>query len=132
MLRVIYTKKIFRYFIVGGISAIIDISLFYYFFSKFNLSINHASSLSFIFAVTFNFYFGNTFVFDNHFNYGKIKSYLLVFLTSLTGLAINILFVHFISESFILSPPTSKVIAAIPTFFWNFTLRKIIFRKIIN
>ncbi len=130
MLSFFYTKKIFRYFIVGGMSAIIDIFIFYYLFSKYNLNIHLASSLSFIFAVTFNFYFGNTFVFDNHFNYGKIKSFLLVFFTSLTGLGINIFFVYFISESFLLWPPIAKALAAIPTFFWNYTLRKIIFRRI--
>jgi putative flippase GtrA len=128
MFKLIYKEKIFRYFIVGGLSWIIDILIFYYLYSLHNLNIYFASSLSFIFAVTFNFFFGNIFVFENQFNYGKAKSFLLVFFTSFTGLGINIFFVYLISESFFLWPPISKAIAAIPTFLWNYALRKKIFR----
>jgi len=117
-----------RYLLVGSISAFVDISIFTIIFWLFNLQIIYSSMISFVFAVNVNYLLANKIVFKSKIRFKQHQEYLMVLLVSLTGLFINILSIYiFVYFGFYVL--ISKIISAIPTFIWNYLIRKLFIFK---
>lgn len=117
-----------KYFFVGGISALIDISLFAFFAKHLGFNYLIVGCSTFILATLFNYFLSIIFVFESGIKYKKNIEILLVFFVSFIGVIINLfslyIFVEFIEFDILLG----KVLATSNTFFWNyFTRKKFIF-----
>lgn len=123
-LRALYNSRLLRYLIVGGCAAVIDISTFTFLAIYFQVNILVSSIISFIFAVTANYYLGIAIAFKSEIRFNRIEEFILVFLVSFSGLLINIASLYLILNFTSLGLFIAKASSAIPTFVWNFMLRR--------
>lgn len=116
--------KIIRYFFVGGMAAVVDITLFAI-FAKF-LSYNYlvVAFFSFIIATLINYLISIRIVFVSGTRHGKKKEVSLVYLVSGVGLLLNLLILYILISLLGVEKISSKVIATGLVFFWNYYARK--------
>jgi putative flippase GtrA len=127
----IIKPRFVKYSMIGGASAIVDWGLFYLLAIILDLHYILSGTISFTLATLFNYFIGITFLFDSTARFTKQNEILLVFLISLIGLAINLLFLFLFSSRFLLSLMGSKILASFFTLVWNFSMRNYyIFRKV--
>ena len=120
-----------KYSMIGGASAIVDWGLFYLLAIILDLHYILSGTISFTLATLFNYFIGITFLFDSTARFTKQNEILLVFLISLIGLAINLLFLFLFSSRFLLSLMGSKILASVFALVWNFSMRNYyIFKKV--
>ena len=119
-------KKFISYFIVGGLSAIVEWICFAI-FNKFMIYLL-ATIIAFCFSTSFNYILGKHMTFRN---YEKKKSDLMnVFIVSAIGLGLNILFMYLLIDisnfeyEFI-----AKVISTGLVFMWNYISRRLFIYK---
>lgn len=128
-------KQFLSYFSVGGVSALVEWTLFALLLYLLDMSYPVATTLAFIMSTTTNWYLGRTFTFKDSEAYkGKsVKEYLLVFLVSAIGLGFNILLMYFFVDVLGMNTKTmqtsAKVISTGIVFMWNFLSRKFLIYK---
>ena len=113
-----------KYLFVGGVSAVVDILVFYFLFSHNGINLVYSSIIAFFFAVSVNYVIGNIFVFQSRIRFMRITEFSLVFIISASGLIWNVMLVYSFIYTLELHPLLSKTIAAAPVFLWNYTLRR--------
>jgi putative flippase GtrA len=115
--------KIFKYFIVGSFSGIIDLSLFTLFaiFLEFNYMI--VGMCSFIVATAINYILSVNHVFESGVRFSKKKEIFAVFFVSGIGLIINQAILYCAVEILLISKFFSKILASGSVFFWNYSIR---------
>lgn len=116
--------QIFRFFIVGGITTIIDFVFLYIFKEFLNINVIIANTLSFIISVTYNYIASISWVFDVDSNKDKKMQFMLFIVFSVLGLIINNIVIYILSDKFNLYYLISKVIATVIVMFFNFVTRK--------
>ena len=117
-----------KYFFVGGISALIDISLFAFFAKYLGFNYLIVGFSTFMIATFFNYFLGIIFVFESGVKYKKTVEILLVFFVSFIGVIINLSSLYFFVEFIKVDILLGKILATSNTFFWNyFTRKKFIF-----
>jgi putative flippase GtrA len=116
--------KIVRYFVVGGISAIVDIGLFFLFTSILNIGWFQSALGSFVLAVAVNYLLSIKYVFKSGIRFQKHHEMLLILLVSGSGLVINQLILWLLIENMGMNMLISKITATVLLFFWNYGLRK--------
>ncbi len=116
--------KIIKYFFVGGVAAVVDISLFII-FAKF-LTYNYllVGALTFLIATLVNYILSIKFVFKSGQKHKKQKEILLVYLVSAFGLAFNLVILYICHDIIKVELTVSKIIATGVVFFWNYFIRK--------
>jgi putative flippase GtrA len=125
--------RVIKYFLVGGLAAVTDISLFTLFYLYYGLGIAAASVASFLFAVLVNYYLGILLVFNSKERFPKYKEFLLVLSVSASGLLLNIGCTYFFVQVVDLWPVIAKFLAALPAFVWNYTLRRnFVFKSVVQ
>lgn len=124
IVRNLFFFRVVKYLLVGGLAAATDISLFTLFNIYFSLGIATASMLSFVFAVTVNYYLGVLITFDSKVRFRRHEEFALVFFVSASGLLLNIGCTYLFVEMLNRGPVIAKVLAALPTFVWNYLLRR--------
>jgi len=128
-------KQFLSYFCVGGVSALVEWTVFALLLYLLDMSYPIATVLAFIVSTTTNWYLGRTFTFKDSKAYkGKsVKEYLLVFLVSAIGLGFNILLMYFFVDVLGMDtkmPQTeAKVMSTGIVFIWNFLSRKFLIYK---
>lgn len=128
-------KQFLSYFSVGGVSALVEWTLFALLLYLLDMTYPVATTLAFIVSTTTNWYLGRTFTFKDSEAYkGKsVKEYLLVFLVSAIGLGFNILlmysFVDVLGMNTKIMQTSAKVISTGIVFMWNFLSRKFLIYK---
>lgn len=128
-------KQFLSYFSVGGVSALVEWTLFALLLYLLDMSYPVATTLAFIVSTTTNWYLGRTFTFKDPEAYkGKsVKEYLLVFLVSAIGLGFNILLMYFFVDVLGMNTKimqtSAKVISTGIVFMWNFLSRKFLIYK---
>ena len=119
-------KKFISYFIVGGLSAIVE----WVGFAIFNRFMPYlvATILAFCFSTTFNYFLGKKMTFKN---YDKNKTDVIwVFVVSAIGLVLNMIFMYLIIDIFKFKYEfIAKVIATGLVFIWNYVSRRIFIYK---
>ena len=116
--------KIVRYFFVGGISAIIDISLFTIFAGYFKFPWFIVSVITFIIATLVNYFLSIRFVFESGSRYKKHHEILGVFIVSTLALLLNQMFLFIFIEKLNVNLVIAKCITTSILFLWNYYGRK--------
>jgi len=128
-------KQFLSYFCVGGVSALVEWTVFALLLYLLDMSYPIATVLAFIVSTTTNWYLGRTFTFKDSKTYkGKsVKEYLLELLVSAIGLGFNILLMYFFVDVLGMDtkmPQTeAKVMSTGIVFIWNFLSRKFLIYK---
>lgn len=117
-----FIRRFTRYFMVGGVSAIIDWTLFAIFHYIGGVHYRVAALCSFSLAFVFNFFTGRKFAYAPT-SRGARREMALVLVVSLIGLGINDQILKLSVETFGLEEMIGKVIATAVTFVWNFSAR---------
>ena len=117
--------KIVRYFFVGGISAIIDISLFAIFAGYFKFPWAIVSLISFIIATLANYFLSIKFVFKSGLRFKKNHEILGIFVLSGLALILNQMILYLLIEKISINLVISKCITMGMLFLWNYYGRKI-------
>ncbi len=123
--------KIIKYFIVGSVAAITDISLFYIFAKLLELNYFLVAFFSYTIATFVNYILSIRFVFKSGIKYSKKAEIILIYLISGIAIFINQLSLYILVNLLFIKLITSKIIATVITFFWNYYMRNnFIFRSI--
>ena len=130
MLYYIFQQSAFKYFRVGFISTFLDVSIFALAVNSLNLSISTSNFIAFPIAFLFNYLFKIESVFCKNSRFDSNNEFYLIFIASLIGLILNTSII-IILDKLILTPVFAKIIAILPTFIWNYFVRRFyIYRKI--
>ena len=113
-----------RYFVVGGISALIDIGFFFIFAKIAGWNYLLIASAGFIFATFINYLLSIRWVFESGIRFTKSKEILLIYLVSAMGLTLNLLVLFALVDCLDIELMISKLIATASVFFWNFYIRR--------
>ena len=116
--------KIFRYFFVGGVSAVIDISLFTIFAGYFKFPWAVVSIITFIIATLTNYFLSIRFVFKSGSRYKKHHEILGVLIVSTLALLLNQMFLYLFIEKMNIHLVISKCLTTGMLFLWNYFGRK--------
>ncbi len=122
--------KFIRYFFVGGIAAVLNISIFYVFAVRLDLNYQAVSCASFVLATLLNYVLSIRHVFESGSRFTPRNELALVFVVSLIGLAVNQVVLYELISQFGMDKMLSQVIALFTVFVWNFAARNyFVFRK---
>lgn len=122
-------KQFKKFIIFGGLSTIINYSVFYLLFTSFNLAYLFASSLGYIFGLIFGYILNRKYTFSST-NTEKLKeftSYLMIYLTSLF-LSLNLL--NLLVENLNFNPLLANIFAIALSTMTNFAGCKLFVFKI--
>jgi putative flippase GtrA len=116
--------KIVRYFFVGGVAFVVDISIFTVFAKIVGFNYLIVGFFSFLIATAVNYSLSIRHVFESGAKHSKKKEIFLVYTVSAIGLAMN-LFVLYLSVDICgLEMIFSKILATAVVFFWNYFMRR--------
>jgi putative flippase GtrA len=125
--------KIARYFLVGGLAALVDILLFAVLVKGFDFGWLGSAAFSFCVATLVNYVLSVRHVFESGVRFGKRHEMVLVFAVSAIGLLINQAVLGMLIEGGGIDVLLSKVAATGSVFFWNYGARRhFIFRETVK
>jgi putative flippase GtrA len=113
-----------RYFVVGGLSACVDIGLFLLFAKGLALPYLRVAAASFVIATLVNYFLTVRFVFRSGQRFGRRWEVAMVYLVSGVGLALNQAILFVCVEIFHLGLLLAKLTATGTVFFWNYLARR--------
>lgn len=116
--------KIIKYFFVGVVAALTDISLFYIFAKLLGYNYLIVAFFSFIIATFVNYILSIKYVFKSGIKFSKKKEISLIYVISGIALIINQVSLYILIDLITVEITLSKVIATIITFFWNYFIRR--------
>lgn len=115
--------RIVKYFMVGGMAAIVDIAIFFIFAKVAGFNYLLVGAAGFTLATLVNYLLSVRFVFRSGVRFSRRQEVALVFAVSLVGLAINQLVLYVSIEHAHAEMMLSKVAATAMAFLWNFMAR---------
>ena len=115
--------KLIRYFLVGGIAAAVDITLFTLFAYILGFDYLLVGACSFILATLTNYFLSIRFVFVSGVRFTRRHELILVFIISSVGLIINQCILYVFVEYLLFDKLLAKVIATASVFLWNYLCR---------
>jgi putative flippase GtrA len=116
--------QVARYFIVGGISAIVDIGLFVLFAKLIGFNYLFVAFCSFIIGTGVNYQLSVKHVFESSIRHTRNKEIFLVYFVSSVGLLFNLMILYLAVSVFLFEMVLSKMFASGLVFFWNYFMRK--------
>lgn len=116
--------QVVRYFIVGGICALIDLGVFVGLLAATQWHYLIASTIGFILATLVNYKLSIRFVFEQGARYGKHAEILAVYAVSAFSLLVHQGVLFGVVAGFGQHPIAGKCVAMGVAFFWNYLLRK--------
>ena len=122
--------QFFSYFGVGGVSALVEWTVFSALEYLLDLPYLLATVIAFLISTTTNWFLGRKYTFKNSgYNGRKITEIVLVFTVSAIGLAFNLtlmyLFVSVLKMDTNLLKSAAKILSTGIVFIWNFLSRKL-------
>lgn len=117
-------QALVRYFLVGGIAALTDLSLFFLGAQILGFPYLTVGACSFLIATYVNYILSIRLVFQSGIRFNKHHEILLVFLVSGIGLLIHQIALYTGIESFTLPLMVAKISATGIVFLWNFGARR--------
>ncbi len=124
ILKLLRDPKLYQYIVVGGISAIIDISLFLILREFLEYHYLILATLSFIVATLVNYILCNHFVFKHQHRRSSRARVALTYMVSSVGMIIHHSCLFFAFELLAIPIVISKIFAMGMAFGWNFLSRK--------
>ena len=119
-------RRIARYFVVGGVSAIVDISLFMLFAKGLGLPYLRVSAATFVVATLVNYWLSVRFVFVSGARFRRRWEVALVFAVSGVGLVLNLVILALAVERLGADLLVAKLLATGTVFFWNYFARRLL------
>jgi putative flippase GtrA len=116
--------KFLKYFIVGGVAALVDVGGFLWLMGPLRAHWFAAACASFILATFVNYILSIVFVFESGARFRRYQEIGLVFLVSLIGLACNQIVLGLMIEKTGASQIVAKLVATSAVFFWNYGARR--------
>ena len=114
----------FKYFLVGGFSALVNLTLFFVLLRLLSVNYLAAATVSFILATLVNYWISVRFVFRSGVRFRKHGEMFWIFVVSVIGLLLNQL-ILFVLVSWCRWPPFwSQVVSLASIFAWNFLGRR--------
>ena len=125
--------KIFKYFIVGGIAATVDITIFFVFAKLIGLNYFVIGALGFIIATFVNYIISIRLVFHSRARFTKKLEITYIYIVSAVGLLTNQLILYTAVDIINLELMFSKLLATGTVFIWNYSIRNFyIFKAVKN
>jgi putative flippase GtrA len=115
--------KIIKYFFVGGIAAVLDISIFYVFAQKLGYNYLIVGPIGFILATLLNYYLSIKLVFKKGTRFSPGMELLAIFVVSTIALIINQICLYISIDMLHMHKMLAKIGATGIVFFWNYFLR---------
>jgi len=112
-----------KYFVVGGISACVDIGFFFVFAKLLGFNYLVVATIGFLIAVPVNYFLSVRFVFRSGARFRPYQELGLVYLVSSIGLALHLAVLYAAIDVLGLELMLSKLIATGSVFLWNFLAR---------
>jgi putative flippase GtrA len=112
-----------RYFVVGGVSAMVDIGIFFVFAKLLGWNYLAVATVGFLIAVLVNYALSVRYVFTSGVRFSPRQELVLVYLVSAIGLAVHLLVLYAAVDMLGLELMLSKVAATASVFLWNFLAR---------
>jgi putative flippase GtrA len=116
--------RVVRYFFVGGVAAVVDLSLFYVFAKLLGFHYLLVGAGAFTVAALVNYSLTIRHVFASGIRFGKQKEFLCVYLVSFIGLLFNQLILFIAVGLLSMEIMVAKCIAIGLVFSWNYLARK--------
>ena len=119
-------RKFGRYFVTGGVAAVVDTTAFIA-LQHAGLALLAAASVSFLIAAVVNFQLSTRFVFSHA---GGLRTFVSFLLAASIGYVVNVGVTVGVASSFDLMPSIAKVIGIATAFLMNFALNLlVVFRQ---
>ena len=115
--------KIFRYFIVGGVAAAVDIGFFFLFAKLAGFNYLVVAPLGFMLATGVNYYLSVRHVFRSGVRFSRGREIVLVYVVSAVGLLINQAVLYVLVDRVGAELMLAKFAATATVFFWNYCVR---------
>ncbi|MBI4232156.1 GtrA family protein [Candidatus Peregrinibacteria bacterium] len=116
--------QLVRYTFVGGIAFCVDFGSLYFFTEFFDVYYLHSAVVAFLLGLVTNYVMSVKFVFHKR----RVKNFKLEFgifgLIGVIGLSLNEFIIWFGTEQLALYYLSSKIVATIVVYIWNFFIRK--------
>jgi len=114
---------IFLYAFVGGLTAIVDISLFYLLIKYIGFNWFLSSIIIFFFVVLINYKLGLMILFKRKSSMTFKSELISVYLISLLSLLLNLIILYVLIELLFINEYVSKVLSTGIVFLWNYFSR---------
>jgi len=118
-------NEFFRFAIVGGTGTIITVLILYLLTEKVGIYYIFSAIISFIVAMTSNFFLNKVWTFKENIKLNVGKKYLQFSLISVSALLVNLFFLYFFTEVFGIYYLISQILAIGIAFIINFLGNKI-------
>lgn len=118
-------QQAFKFGIVGIISTVIDMGLYYIFYSFCGIHYVTAATLSFLISLVFNYICSMKYVFVGKKNTSKVREFLIFLVLSAIGLGLNDFLISLFHEKYHVGKMLAKIFATAIVMVWNFASRKI-------
>lgn len=117
------TKEIIKFVVTGFLGTVINLVIFYLLVEKAGMLYIFGAAISFVVAITNNFFWNKHWTFKNKSQKYK-EQYIKYFFVSILGLGINLIILSILIEIFNLWYMFAQLIAIILTGVSNFLLNK--------
>lgn len=117
--------QFFRYVIVGGVSAVVDISIFMLCITTFHMHYLVAQTFGFIIGITLNYFLSILWIFESIRK--KTEETILFLITGIIGLFLSYVLLWVLIDIFhltVFDNLIAKIISILIVLGWNFTSRK--------
>jgi putative flippase GtrA len=115
--------KIFRYFLVGGVAAAVDIVWFFLFAKLAGFNYLVVAPLGFVLATWVNYRLSVRYVFRSGVRFSRGREIMLVYVISAVGLLINQAVLYGLVDKLGVELMLAKFAATATVFFWNYWAR---------
>jgi len=115
-----------KYFVVGGLCAVIDFALLYYLTTAVDLNYLVSSMISFMTGAIINYFLCVAWIFRTRVISNRYFEFVLYIVITAVGLGLNTGIIWYFTEKSGLYFMLSKVFATAITFVWNFAARKLL------
>ena len=115
--------KLFRYFLVGGTAAAVDLGVFGALLHLSGGAWFESAAVSFVAATSVNYLLSIRYVFKSGVRFSRRNEVTLVFLVSFSGLVLNQTTMWLLIKGAGLNVWIAKILATAAVFAWNFSAR---------
>jgi putative flippase GtrA len=117
-------SQIVRYFFVGGIAALLDIVIFFLFAKILGINYLIIGAVGFVLATLLNYVLSIIYVFETRVRFTKGAEIFWVYIISLVGLFLHLLFLYLFIDLIQVEKMMGKLIAVAGVFLWNYLMKK--------
>ena len=118
-------QQLVKYFVIGGLAAITNLSIFYMLAYLANIYYLVSSAIGFVSGAVVNYTLNKKYTFKNTYR-NKAKQFTVFLIVASTSLIWNELLIYFFVEYFALAKMLAAVLSVGIVFFWSFAMHKII------